>query len=690
MRTQYNLVLQQIGKNTNQHVQSNKNLKQQLHDTKVINWGSGRSTNTNNNRRQLTLDEYKGINNKFNSEYNLLHFNAYLNYIYLYNNIMTSNYLDYPSLQFILHEVYNMNGLLDLEFYNDYDAESINMFLEGIRDLSDKELYPYIEEMDSQPAHYKDGKVVIHPQIAVINDKLSEMGIIAGPVPAEDGGLQMPHLAYTAATYIIDCANNHVSGYTGLTLGAAELILEYGNEELKELYAPKMLTGEWAGTMCLTEPQAGSSLSDITTSATPADDGSYNIKGQKIFISGGDHEYNNNFIHLTLARIDGAPAGTKGISLFVVPKKRIKEDGSLENNDVITAGDFQKMGQKGYCTTHLIFGEQDNCKGWLVGSPHKGLTYMFLMMNAARIAVGRGAAAIAMSSSRAALSYAKDRNQGRPIASSGKKNVNQEPVSIIEHADVRRMLLSQKVIAGGAMAIVMQTSKYYDLRRASASDADREKYGLLLEIMTPMVKTYPAELGQQVCKDGIQILGGYGFCSEYILQQYARDIRIHSLYEGTTGIQSLDLLARKVTMQDGAALKLLMAEMMSTISDARKHNILDPYASKLESRIGSIQKVIAHLMPYAMQGDYQRYTADANLFMEMMSHITIAWLWLKMGIAAAAGIADGNSTKLVFYNDKIECMKFFFKYELSKTTSLEEIIMDEDELTLKENDKVVF
>ena len=567
--------------------------------------------------------------------------------------------------------------------------ESLSMFLDAIKDLSEKELYPYFTEMDAQPAHFHEGKIIVHPQIAVINKKLSELGIIAGPVPEEHGGLQMPHMAYTAATYIIDCANNHVSGYTGLTLGAAELIMEYGSDTLNELYTEKMLSGEWSGTMCLTEPQAGSSLSDITTSATPQDDGSYQIKGQKIFISGGDHEYSDNFIHLTLARIEGAPAGTKGISLFVVPKNRLKEDGTLENNDVITAGDFQKMGQKGYCTTHLIFGEQDNCKGWLVGAPHKGLKYMFLMMNAARIAVGRGAAAITMASYRAALSYAQDRKQGRPIASTGKKNVNQEPVNITEHADVRRMLLSQKVIAEGALAIVILTSKYYDLRRASDNDADKEKYGLLLEILTPMCKTYPAELGQLACKDGIQILGGYGFCSEYILQQYARDIRIHSLYEGTTGIQSLDLLGRKVTMQEGAAMKLLMGEMMTTIIEARKHDTLSTYADKLEKKLGSVQKTLSHLLPHAMSGDYQRFTADANLFMEMMSHVTIAWLWLEMSITATEGIGEG-SNKAAFYNSKIECMKFFFKYELGKTTSLMETIMNQDELTLKENESILF
>ena len=603
---------------------------------------------------------------------------------------MTDQYLDYRTLQFILHEVIGVDDLLDFDFYKNYDLESLNMFLEAIRDLSDKELYPYFMEMDEKPAYFDNGKIIIHPQVAVINEKLSELGIISGPVPEEHGGLQMPHLIYTAATYIADCANNHVTGYTGLTLGAAELIMEYGSEELKTTYVEKMLTYEWAGTMCLTEPQAGSSLSDITTSAKENSDGSYNIKGQKIFISGGDHEYTDNFIHLTLARIEGAPAGTKGISLFVVPKKRLTSDGSTESNDVITAGDFQKMGQKGYCTTHLIFGEQDNCKGWLVGAPHHGLKYMFLMMNAARIAVGRGAASIAMASYRAALSYAKDRKQGRPIASSGKKNVNQEPVSIMEHADVRRMLMSQKVIAEGAMALVFITSKYYDLKRSSVDSDNIEKYSLLLEIMTPLVKTYPAELGQQACKDGVQILGGYGFCSEYVLQQYLRDIRIHSLYEGTTGIQSLDLLARKATMQDGAALKLLMKEMMDTIGEARDHAELSPYADILEKRIGLLSKVIGHLLPFAMKGDYQRFTADANLFMEMMGHITIAWLWLGMSVTASKGIVSGDTNKKQFYESKVECMKFFFKYELNKTSSLAESIMSEDQLTLKENKKVMF
>eukprot|EP00095_Tigriopus_kingsejongensis_P006379 maker-scaffold772_size99869-snap-gene-0.3 protein:Tk06379 transcript:maker-scaffold772_size99869-snap-gene-0.3-mRNA-1 annotation:"hypothetical protein" len=309
--------------------------------------------------------------------------------------------------------------------------------------------------------------------------------------------------------HISECANNHLTGYTGLTHGSADLIVTFGSEELIEKFVPKMIAGEWAGTMCLTEPQAGSSLSDIVTSATPQEDGSYKIKGQKIFISGGDHEYCENFVHLVIARIDGAPAGTKGISLFVVPKKRSTADG-LVSNDVITAGDYQKMGQKGYCTTHLVFGENDDTVGYLVGTENKGLKYMFQMMNAARIDVGYTAASTATAAYYASLQYAKERPQGRRIQSGGVKNATEEQTTIIEHPDK----------------------------------------------------------GRESINNGVQILGGYGYCSEFILQQYLRDIRIMAIYEGTTGIQSLDLLGRKVVMKNGEAMRLLTMEVIATIAAA--------------------------------------------------------------------------------------------------------------------------
>ncbi|MEM9824250.1 MAG: acyl-CoA dehydrogenase family protein [Bacteroidota bacterium] len=436
---------------------------------------------------------------------------------------MAKQYLDLDTLKFLLYNVHDLDSVLAQEKYADHDREAIEIFLNSVKDFSDQELFPYFQEMDENPAHFKDGKVIVHPQVEVMMKKGGEMGFISGIFDYDKGGLQLPSIVHSASSFIQDAANNHLPGYPGLTLGAAELIAHFGNEKLNELYLPKMLSGEWGGTMCLTEPQAGSSLSDIVTSATPTEEGYYKIKGQKIFISAGDHEYADNFVHLLLARIDGAPAGTKGISLFVVPKKRINEDASLTPNDVITAGDFQKMGQKGYCTTHLMFGEGDDCRAWLVGQPHQGLRYMFLMMNGARIGVGRGAAAIATAAYHASLEYAQERPQGRKLTSTGAKDLKQGQALIIDHPDVRRMLLLQKVVSEGSLSLVLLASKYQDFSRTLPDPADREKYHLLLELLTPVVKTYPSEMGGVAVSNGLQVLGGYGFCSEYVLQQYHRD-----------------------------------------------------------------------------------------------------------------------------------------------------------------------
>lgn len=283
-------------------------------------------------------------------------------------------YMNMDTLRFQLFDVLKLEELLEYEHYQDFDKESVNIFLDSIKDFSDQELFSCFREMDEQPARYEDGKIIVHPQVKTMMEKGGELGMIGGVFDYDDGGMQIPGLAFQAANYIMEAANNHLPGYIGLTTGAAGLIVAYGSQELKDTYTPKMFEGKWGGTMCLTEPQAGSSLSDITTVAYPQEDGSYKIKGQKIFISGGDHEYCENVVHLLLARIEGAPAGTKGISLFVVPKNRITESG-LEGNDVQTAGDFQKMGQKGYCTTHLVFGEQDDCLAWLVGE-EKSRSYL--------------------------------------------------------------------------------------------------------------------------------------------------------------------------------------------------------------------------------------------------------------------------------------------------------------------------
>mmetsp|Transcript_24789 Transcript_24789/g.28647 ORF Transcript_24789/g.28647 Transcript_24789/m.28647 type:complete len:605 (+) Transcript_24789:106-1920(+) len=603
---------------------------------------------------------------------------------------MSKKYVDLETLKYILYDIHKLENLLSRERFQEHDMESLNLFIDSVKDFSDRELYPYFQEMDATPAYHKDGTVIVHEQVKKVMLQSGEMGIIAASFDYEDGGLQIPFSALQAAVYIMDAANNHLPGYPSLTQGAAELIVEFGNQKLKDLYVPNMLSGIWGGTMCLTEPQAGSSLSDIVTKATPTENGYYKITGQKIFISGGDYQNADNIIHLVLARIEGAPKGTKGISLFVVPKNRPTDNGSLEYNDVMTVADFQKMGQRGYCTTHLGFGDSDDCRGWLVGEEHKGLAQMFLMMNGARIAVGRGAAAIAMAAYRTSLQYANERPQGRKLSADGKKNPTEKQSLIIEHPDVRRMLLLQKSIVEGSLSLVMLASKYHDILTTATSKEEKEKYHLLLEMIIPIVKTYPSEAGSESVNNGLQVLGGYGFCTDFTLQQYYRDIRISALYEGTTGIQSQDLLGRKVPMQNGKGLELLVAEMMQTIMTASKDEDLKVYAAVLGVKLKLSQKVLGHLMPFAMKGNYERYLSDANLFMEYMSIIVLGWLWLEMGIDAKKELKnEDRKYSETFYESKIHTMKFYFKYEVPKTNSLAESLMSDEVVTIKKDKELI-
>jgi len=599
------------------------------------------------------------------------------------SHTMANQYIDLETLKYLLYEVHQLDEILTADRYKDHDQESLDMFIDSVKEFSDRELFPYVKEMDEKPAYYKDGSIVVHPQVEVMMKKGGEMGLISAPFDYDAGGLQLPMMAFTAAGFILDAANNHLPGYAGLTLGSAELIVHFGSKELNNTYVPKMISGEWAGTMCLTEPQAGSSLSDVVTKAVPANEGFYKITGQKIFISGGDHQYSENFVHLVLARIEGAPAGTKGISLFVVPKKRLDSNDNLVSNDVTTVADFQKLGQRGYCTSHLGFGDADDCRGWLVGEAHQGLKYMFMMMNGARIAVGRGAAGIASAAYHASLQYAKERPQGRKLASDGKKNPEQGQTLIINHPDVRRMLLQQKVVADGSLSLVLLASKYYDLKETLTDPVEKEKYALLLELIIPMVKTYPSEMGSQAVSNGLQVLGGYGFCTDFILQQYYRDIRIFPIYEGTTGIQSQDLLGRKLLMENGKALTLLTSEIMQTIQNVSKYDDLKGYAAKLGEKLQLAQKVIGFLVGFAQKGDYQRFLSDATPFMEFFGNITMAWIWLDMALHAKNSMVTGQKKYTDdFYESKIHSMKFFFKYELPKTNGLAEILLDEEVLTI--------
>ena len=603
---------------------------------------------------------------------------------------MADKYVDIDTLKYLLYDVHELEELLQRERFVDHDKESLDMFLDSSKDFADRELFPYFKEMDENPAFHKDGQVYVHKQVETMMKKGGELGFISSSFDYEVGGLQIPLMASTASSYILDAANNHLPGYAGLTQGAAELIIHFAKKDLLDKYVPEMLAGNWGGTMCLTEPQAGSSLSDIVTKATPHENGYYNISGQKIFISAGDNQYLDNIVHLVLARIEGAPKGTKGISLFIVPKNRKLDDGSLEANDVTSVADFQKMGQKGYCTTHLGFGDKEDCRGWLVGEENNGLRCMFVMMNAARIGVGRAASAIASAAYYASLQYANERPQGRKLSSNGKKNVEESQSLIIEHPDVRRMLLLQKAVVEGSMSLVLLAAKYYDLESTAQSKEEKIKYNTLLEMIIPVVKTYPSDAGAYSVNNGLQVLGGYGFCSDFILQQYYRDIRISAIYEGTTGIQSQDLLGRKITMNNGEGLKLLLAEIIETITKASNYPELKEYCDSLSKKIKLSEKILQTLMPYALKGDFEKYLADASIFMEFFSLVIVGWNWLEIAVNSQEALKNGDKKySEIFYKSKIETMKYFFEYELPKTVGHSEIIMNPSSVTIKKEGEIL-
>mgnify|MGYP003631119025 FL=1 len=591
----------------------------------------------------------------------------------------SSQYTNLNTIKFLMYNVHQTEKLLEANRYSAYDKPSIDLLLDSVKTFCDKSLHPFIKEMDEKPSTFKNGAITIHPQFESILKESGDMGLVAAMFEEKDGGLQLPNIVFHTLYFMMEAANNHVTGYLGLTAGTANLIVSFGSDFLKETYAQKMMSLEWTGTMCLTEPQAGSSLSDVTTTASLQADGTYKINGQKIFISSGDHQFAENIIHLVLARTEGAPSGTKGVSLFVVPKKRVGADGSLSEQQVIVAGEFEKLGQRGYCTAHLAF---EDSIGHLVGEENHGLMYMFQMMNEARIATGRMGTGIASAAYYASLQYAKERPQGRKLTSSGKKDLEEEQTLIINHPDVKRMLLFQKAIVEGSLSLVMQAAQYVDLEHISEGE-EKERYNLLLELLTPIAKTYPSEKGLEAVSTGLQVLGGYGFCMDFILQQYYRDIRIISIYEGTTGIQSLDLLGRKVGLKKGKVLEWLAEEIQSTIKDASTHDSLQSNIRVLGESLNSVQQVLGTLMPHAQNGDFERYLADATIFMDLFGTVVMGWQWLKIGVSAQAALDASDSTySNDFYESKLHTLQFFYKYEMSRCKGLSKTIMNELALTV--------
>jgi butyryl-CoA dehydrogenase len=597
---------------------------------------------------------------------------------------MAKQFVSMRNLKFMLFELFDVEALTKYPYFQEHSREIFDMVLETGLKMGTDLLYPCFAEMDRNPPQFVDGQVKVHPMVRPLMKACGEGGWIGAHAPYERGGQQIPMMIMTAFRFIFAAANYSASIYPFLTSGAAHLIESFGSEQLKETYVPRLFSGEWQGTMALTEPQAGSSLTDIQTTAEPTQHGFCKMKGQKIFISAADHDGVDNVVNLLLARIKGAPPGVKGISLFVVPKRRFNGNGDLEDNDVTTATIYHKLGYRGSPITQLSLGDNDDCRGWIVGEPHSGLRYMFQLMNEARVEVGMGAAAIASAAYYASLEYTKERPQGRKLTS---KDPTQPQIPIIEHADVKRMLLFQRAIVEGSISLLFQCAKYMDLLTVLESGEEKERCELLLDLLTPVAKTYPSEMGILSVSAGLQCLGGYGYCDEFPLEQYYRDARIHPIHEGTTGIQGMDLLGRKVVMKGGKAFQLFLEEVERTIQEATEVQRLAPQGQALREAIDKLRHVTGHLTGIALEGKIELFLADATLYLELFSIIAVAWQWLLQATALEKALRGAPpEADATFYMGKLYAFRFFFAYELPKIEGLARRLTQSDGLTLEMNE----
>ncbi|MDY0220525.1 MAG: acyl-CoA dehydrogenase [Desulfobacterium sp.] len=595
---------------------------------------------------------------------------------------MGTRFISERNLDFLLYEMFDVEALTRSKPYDQHSKKVFTMVVHAAAKLASSELYPILDEMDKNGPTLVDGRVAVHPRVRSLMAAYGEGGWIGSSFPEEHDGEGLPAIISSTCRFIFAAANYSASVFPELTAGAAELILTFGSEDLIKTYLPPMLAGKWQGTMALTEPQAGSSLSDITTTAFPTDEGYYSIKGQKTFISAGDHDGVDNVVHLMLARIEGEPPGSKGISLFVVPKFRPDEGGKLSPNDVTVAAVYHKLGYRGAPITELSIGEKNDCRGFLVGEKNRGLACMFQMMNEARLGVGLGATAIATAAYYAALDYAMDRPQGRRLS---EKNPAVPQVPIIEHADVKRMLLFQRAIVEGSLSLCLQCCLYSDLAKISEGEA-KERNLLLLDLLTPIAKSYPSEMGILSTSQAIQCFGGYGYCEDFPVEQYFRDSRIHPIHEGTTGMQGMDLLGRKMVMNNGRAGLLFVEEVSRAIADAVAEH--GTYAELLSRALERQKEVTAHLFSLAGKKGPETFLADATLFLEMTGILAIAWQWLVQATKAHKALEGKCRPRdVAFYQGKLLTFRYFFRYELPRTLGLGKRLMDNDFITMETTTK---
>jgi butyryl-CoA dehydrogenase len=577
-------------------------------------------------------------------------------------------------LDFLLYQVFAAEDLSEYPRYSDYDKETFSGMLDTARHVAETYFLPHNAKADACEPQFDGTHVTTIPEVKTAWKHFAQSGLLAARHPVEDGGMQLPSLINMACNAYFMAANPASAAYPFLTSAAANVIHAFGSDEQKEKFMQPLFVGRFAGTMALTEPDVGSSLGDLTTRAVLHDDGSYRIKGQKMYISGGDQDITENIVHLVLARVEGAPAGVKGISMFIVPKLRVDASGaSVESNDVQLAGLLHKMGYRGTTSTVLNFGEQGDCQGFLVGEANRGLQYMFKMMNEARVGVGLGAAMIGYRGYLESLAYACERPQGRRPSS---KDASSPAVAIIEHADVRRMLLKQKAWVEGSLALCLYAARLVDDHEAG-HDADA---GILLDLLTPVVKSYPSWYGPKANDLAIQVLGGAGYIREYPVEQCFRDNRLNPIHEGTHGIQSLDLLGRKLWQHEGRGQKLLLRRMQKTIANATSKPELKEQAQAFEKSLSPFMETTLALGQALLKGEVDKALANSAEYLDVMGTYTVAWLWLEMADKALSTLATSDDAEnQAFVAGKLHAARYFMRWELPQAQQKLSLLADFDD-----------
>jgi alkylation response protein AidB-like acyl-CoA dehydrogenase len=580
---------------------------------------------------------------------------------------MAQSIADRRDIDFVLFEQLGVDELSQHDHFADINRKTIEMVVSEARNLALKEILPTQQEGDREGCRFENGSVQVPPGFHRAWKLFLEGEWLALPEDPEYGGQGMPRTVALAANDFFNGANYSFMMYAGLTHGAALLVETFGSEKIKKLFLKKMLTGQWTGTMLLTEPEAGSDVGRLNATAVKNPDGTYTISGNKIFISAGEHDLAENIIHPVLARIEGAPAGTKGISLFLVPKYWVHDDGRMgEFNDVVCTGIEEKMGIHGNATCSLTLGGKSACRGYLLGEENKGMRAMFLMMNEARLLVGLQGMACASASYLNALNYARTRVQGRHLL---QMMVPDAPaVPIIQHPDVRRMLLSMKAYVEGMRSLLYYVGMLSDRIIVAADEDQKIKLQGMIDLLIPICKGYVTDHALDVCNLGVQIYGGYGYIREYPQEQLVRDCRITLIYEGTNGIQAMDLLGRKLGLNKGRPIMDLMTEVQTVIARAKSLQRLSEPAAKLEGALNRLAEVTMHIGAAAMSPQVLTAFAHAHPFMHAAGDVVMAWMLLwRASIAAERLNGKAGKKDQAFYEGQIKSAEFFIQSMLPVT-----------------------